>query len=302
MPKTLKSVCVYRYDILENGLADGVEDWDSFIQSKTEYTAEGQIIKEISYGHYGDVEQIIDYLYNQEMQLLEEKYYQGDEELTETKSYERDENGQLVREYHRFLDGSEDVLEYQYDDKSLMLEKTLTDSDGDTERKELFEYAGDKLIKETIVDGHGNLVSEATYSYTEEGILEKTDHYAIEDGRSERLVSVFDNAGNRKKVLKYNTQEKLVEINRFIYSDAGQLIEIEEENQRGKSFITFTYDEEGKNIVSQEEVNDKGDVLSTIEREFDEEGRLLTATVFVDGMNYRPNQNYLVRYTYEFYD
>jgi hypothetical protein len=302
MSKTLKSVSVYRYDILENGLADEIENWDAFIQSKTEYAEEGHLIREITYGSWGDEEQLIEYVYDEQTQLIEEKYYQGDEELTESKVYERDPSGRILKEYHRFFDGSEDVLEYQYDENSILKEKVMTDSDGDAERKEVFEYSGDKLVKEMVMDGQGSIISEASYSYNEEGKLEQTDQYSIEDGRSERIVTVFDAAGNRKKELKYNTQEQLVEINRFIYSEDGKLLEIEEENQRGKSYLAFTYDEKGEHVTGQEELNDKGEVISSIEREFDEEGRLLTATVFIDGMNYRPNQNYLIRYTYEFYD
>ncbi|HRY32357.1 MAG TPA: hypothetical protein P5531_05265 [Bacteroidales bacterium] len=297
--KTLKSVRLYRYDILENGLSD-IEDWAPFIQSMTTYHEDGLVSREITYNAWGVQEQLVVYNYDEQRNLAEELFYDEGEEPMESRVYTRNELGLIISEHHRFMDESEDVVEYHYDEKNRLTGKVYYDSDGETERKEVLEYDGDLLLSEAVTDQDGNLISQATYSYDEHGKIEKSEQVRIEDGRSERMVSYFDENGNRKKNLRYNYQEQLIEISRFRTNGQGRLEEIEEENQHGKSFIKFTYDDQG-NAVTQEEFNEKGDVISTIERKFDDEGRALETAVYIDGRNFRANQHYLLKYEYEFY-
>jgi YD repeat-containing protein len=300
MSKTIKSVSLYRYDILENGLADEIEDWDDFLQTKTHYSEDGRVTKESTFSSWNDSSQVIEYIYDANNLLIEERYSQDDEEVNESVTYLRNQDLKLMKEIHTFLDGSEDITEYEYNDQHQLISKRLTNSDGETEQKLIFDYNGDLLVSETTEDGSGNLVVKTSYSYHENGTVSQSEQIIHEDGKSERLVNQFDENGQRLKSLKYNTQEQLIEINRFNYND-GRLTEIEDENQRGHYFIKFTYDDRG-NILSQEEMNDRGEVTSTIERTFDGENRLLQATIYVNGMNYRPNQHYIIRYVYEFYN
>lgn len=300
MIKSIKSVSLYRYDILENGLADEIENWGDFIQTKTEYAADNRITKEITFGHWGEPDEVIEYEYDENDLLKEERYFHGGEEVSESVIYIRDANRNIISELHRFLDGSEDVTDYQYDEQSRLISKIQTDSEGSVERQEFYQYSGELLVSESIEEINSNLVTKNSYSYNNEGILEQSEQFISDDGKSERTVNQFDESGKRIKALKYNTQDKLIEITRYNYQD-NLLQEIEDENQKGKSYIKFYYDEQG-NITTQEEMNENGEVISTIERTFDEDGRLLEATIYIDGLNYRPNQHYMIRYAYEFFE
>ena len=300
MSKKVKSVSLYRYDILENGLADETTDWNEYIQNKTDYNTNDQIIKEITVGKYGEPDQVTEFLYDEHNKLISEEYFLGEEEASETVEYIYDAHDKIVQEIHQFGDGSTDITDYQYNEKGQLVSKTLTSDDGEIEKKEKFDYSGDWVIKEISEESLGNIVTENTYTYNDHGIVTESEQVVIQDGRRERLVNYFDDAGQRVKSLRYNHQDKLIEINRFNYQD-NRLIEIEEETQRGNYFIRFSYDDQG-NIISQEEVNDSGAVTSTIEREFDEEGRLIEAVMYVDGQNYRPNQHYIIKYVYEFFE
>ncbi|MHC1708245.1 MAG: hypothetical protein AB9842_12105 [Bacteroidales bacterium] len=300
MSKPIRSVSQYRYDVLENGLADNIEDWSEFIQTKTEYNSNDMVLKEITYGSWGEPDQIIEYLYDENNILMEEKYFHGDDEASEIVIYHRDANQNILKESHQFLDGSEDVTEYKYNDRDQLISKMIINDDGETERKETYNYSGEQLISEIFEEFLSNNVIQNSYTYNSDGIVIESEQIIKEENRSERLVNQFDDTGKRIKTLKYNHQDKLIEINRFSYKD-DRLDEIEEETQRGKFFIKFSYDDKG-NITNQEEINDKGEIISTIERDFTDDGQLLQATVYIDGMNYRPNQHYIIRYEYEFFD
>lgn len=239
MTKTIKSVSLYRYDILENGLADKIEDWSDFLQTKTDYTEDGRVIRESTFSNWNDSNQGIEYVYDSNNQLIEERYSQDGEEVNESVTYLRNQNQKLVKEIHKFLDGSEDITEYEYNEKQQLISKMLINSDGEIEQRIAFQYEGDQLVSEITEDGSGNLVVKSSYSYHENGIISESEQIIYEDNKPERLVNQFDTSGQRLKSLKYNTQEQLIEINRFNYNE-GRLSEIEDENQRGHSYIKFT--------------------------------------------------------------
>ncbi|MCX6271999.1 MAG: hypothetical protein NTU44_12410 [Bacteroidetes bacterium] len=300
MPKKLRTVSQYRYDFLENGSAQDPEDWSPYLLNITENDPDGNLIRETAFNQYQEPDQIIDYIYDENHNIIEEKVIQ-DDEITEHTVYERNADGLIMRELHSFLDGSVDTMEYYYDDQIRLVKKILTDSDGELERLEIFEYNGNDLVKETATGTSGNLIAETTYSLDEEGRIEKTEQIRVEQGDSERVVNFFNEQGHRYKTLRYNYKDQLIEINRYTFDEEGNLTEIEEEAQRGTSYIKFYQGGDGRSST-QEEVDSRGQVISTIERQFDEEGRLLEARVYVDGLNYRPNQHYLLKYAYDFHE
>ncbi len=300
MAPKIKTTRLYRYDVLSYGQPDEELEWEHFIMNDSTFDVEGHLVREVTYNTDGEVEQVMENLLDDQHRLLEVRYSLDGEETTERKVFEYDDAGRVLKEMHVFIDGSEDVTDYQYSDSGLLLKKVTVDSDGIKESEESFEYSGDRLTREALVDGHGNLIMQTTYSFTDEGTLEQVEQIRVDEGVRERQLTFLDEKGSRMKTLKYNGKDQLVERSVFVYNEEGHLTEIQEEHQRGNSVLHFKNDEKGNNIF-QEELSGNGEVMSTIERTFNEDGLLTETKVFIEGYQYRPTQNYILRYTYDFH-
>ena len=224
-----------------------------------------------------------------------------DEVLTEWRELVRNEEGRVDKELLHYLDGSIDVIEYSYNEANQLISRIQTNSDEEIEKQENNVYEDGKLIKEEIIDQDGNVTVLNTYSYAEKGILEESIHELFNDGKSTRLIHAFDEAGRRQKSLRYNDKNQLVEISRYVIDDMDRVVQIEDEDQHKKSLTTIEYDDAG-NIVSQLERDKNDEIISSVERRYSQDNRVLESKVYMSGQGHRQDQEYTLIYKYEYFE
>ena len=115
------------------------------------------------------------------------------------------------------------------------------------------------------------------------------------------MVHKYNEKGYRIKSLAYNDKDQLIEITRYQLDDENRVTEIEDEDQKRKNRTVLQYDDRG-NVLSQIESDKDEEVLSRVERSYDEQNMILQSKVFMSGQGYRPDQNYVLKYDYTYFE
>jgi YD repeat-containing protein len=296
MTAVLKSMTLYRAMHIE-GLDEEEILKHEFVFQVSKYDTAGKLLTEESYLSDNSLEHRYSYRYNESGQLVEEKLEEGDDFISEHKTMEYDNEGRLLRVKLHYLDDTYDESEYHYDSKGRLIERSVTDSDGEAGNRTLITYNGDLLISEKEFDQEGGIISGKSFEYDEKGNLlseeeEGTDFF--------RVAHTYDDAGLRTFSRKYDQEGHLIEKQSYMFDDQGRSTEVKEESRNGVEIQKIEYDERG-NIIHQDSYNDKEELLSKIERQYNSDNRIVTTRVRVEGSGQRPPQDYRIRFDYEYY-
>jgi YD repeat-containing protein len=296
MPESVKSITLLKDDYLIADLHTEDLRMNSHTYSFTLFDESGNILEEIKYTPDGLEEERIIRKYDNGY-LAEEIYYAGEEDPAQHHSFQRGPDGKIMKEFRHYLDGSVDTVQYAYDEEGRLVRKETLDEEELTEMTEIFDYDGNNLSAEREVDGEGNLVAEKTYVFNDQGhLIEFTDWNAVDDKRI-RTREEFDEHGKRMQTLRFEN-DKLMARNLYEEDDQGRIVSIREENRQGITELSLEYDDKG-NVVVQEERNQNGELVSRVERIFDDRNRLAESHAFIDGQGRRMSQKYSIRYVYE---
>lgn len=287
---TVTKTTIFRQNLLGNNYASN----DGLLFQELFYDDNGIEIERVNYDPRGKVEERVKTKVINGLIAEEELEIEG--EITErvVKSY--DDKGRLTSETKYYSEGGHDVTSYHHDGEHLILRQVI-DSDGEEGEKQTWEYDGGKVLKEKSYNIFGNLDTEKSYTYGDDGELAEVVEIFHDDDNSEKLVSIIEN-GRTVLEKKYNAKGKLVARNTITYNDNGKAIMIQEETQRGTKTTKFEYDEAGNN-VTQDEFEENDEVARHIERTFDTEGRVLSIEVMVQPDGYNPGQHYILTYNHE---
>jgi len=230
---------------------------------------------------------------------VEEILEMGGEQAERT-TREFDSNGKLVKEFRHYLDGEPDQIAYEYDAEGHLVMRLLTDSDGEEGEKHLWIYDNKLLKREESTNEFGSLEFSKTYSYDENGTLEEVVELNLTGDEQTRLVTVFNEAGKVETDKRYDARGRLVARNIYTYDESGNNTSVEEETVSGKTLITLHYDDEGNNIL-QEENGPDGSIGSRIQRTFSGQGQPQTTEVRMENTARRMGQHYRLRYEYLYF-
>jgi len=303
MGKIYKSITVLKHDFLDESMLDNLDDEEVEVEPipsyRTEYDINGKILKEISYTHDGEIEQITINKYNDKGFLIEEILYAGDEEeIIEHISYELHDDGRIKKRLTHYQEGADDILEHIYNADGLLKEKVMTDNESEISPKEIFEYNRGLLIKESEYNGEGKLIKESTYEYDSKGnIIEEAKWDTYDNQKITYKYQYLDN-GNRKQTMVYNHEGQLVEKTVFVEDTLGNLISMSEETPYGTKTTNFVYDER-KNLLQQIETNSAGDINSRVERVYNADNQVIESSVFIDRHGTGADQHYILKYVCE---
>jgi YD repeat-containing protein len=267
-----------------------------YIHQYTEFDEAGHPVKAITYNPDGTVEHRYEYKYNSEGKLIDELLLESDDEVTEHRSMEYNAEGQLVKELIHYLDGTADSLIYTYDKEGRLLSRRSIDSDGETGNYLVNVYEGDHVVSESEYDIDGIVITQRKIIYDEAGnIIEEV--FRTPEANYNILYSYDDN-GVASVRRRYNEEKHLMERNTFTYDFEGRLSESMDETSSGIEISYTGYDPAG-NIILQEDKAEDGELLSSIERTYDESNRPLATTVFSHKPGQQVPQHYRIRNEYE---
>lgn len=301
MESKIKTISIYRRNIPADTPSGGGPDAEKLLVSTAEYDAVlAKPVLETQYDAEGMAEQQTRYSYDESGFLIREVLTDASGEVLEEKSFEPDEQRRVRREFRHYADGSFDTLAYWYDDAGLVVKKVLSDDEGTIETTETFEYTDGLLVREAVYDGEEDLVSESTYVYDEDGLLDGKETRHLYDGISLRQEYIYNDAGHREAILSYDSDGALVGRVLLTLDEKGRPTGVEEEDKQRKNQTSLQYDDRG-HIVFQEEVDMRGELVSRVERTYDDQGLLLRSEVTARNPLRGINQHYEVIHEYSFF-
>ena len=302
MSKKIKSLSVYQRNLVLKSSADETLENEEHLISRSIYESDfGKLAEETQFNQDGEVDQVMRYQYNDEGFLVSEELLDGEGEVLEKRSFEPDGQGRMAREFIHYADGTADRIEYAYDAQGHLVKKERFDDEGDPENLELFEFEGDRLVRESKTDADGELLAETLYTYREDGQTEEVIVNNPEEESWFRKVYRYTDAGLREAVTTYNRDEEPVERVLFEHDAHERPVKIVEENRRQKNTLNMEYNEQG-DIVFQEEYDRNGELVNRIERTYAADGLLLKSQVLMRNFQRNISRNYVLRHEYSFFD
>ncbi len=299
MSKNIKSVKEYRFVSSEQAGNVGSEEMNQFISKITEYNQFGGVLQETLIGSDGEITSKSVNTFDDKGNMVEDIIYEGEHEISGRTSYIYDEDGKLIKEIVHYMDDTNDEILYIYND-NILIEKQYFDSEGDMEQKESFSYENNKPHKIEIVGEDHRLVSGKYYEYDGSGRISMFVFFEGDEKISEKTI--YDSMGRKEKALKYNSSGRLFEIRKYSYKgENDQIYEFSEETSEKHSTYRFEYDEDGR-VIKQDEFNKQGELIHTLEQEFDSNGQLKELRLFYFGFGITTAQSPVVRYEYEYFE
>lgn len=299
MGKKLKELIVFRKDLVLQSSSENELEEREYIFAKTFYDENGNILEEYNYDTRGELAQQYFFSYDENGRMTEKKLLEPDGTIAERKTFRYNEEGKKDHEKIFYIDDSFDTVHLTYEN-DLITEKKTVDEDGDVDSLEKLEYQGKNLVRHIVMDMDNELVSEKTWTYDENNrVIESTEMDANEGITVKRIIEYYD-SGNQKEVLVYHDDE-LVQKVLTTEDENQQVVTIIEENKFKKNTIQLKYDSRG-NAIEQVETDRKGKLVSKVTREYDEQNRLISSDVFIDGQYRSVSSNYNLRHEYTFFD
>jgi hypothetical protein len=274
----------------------------SYTSSLNEYDIQGNMMKSSSFNHEQEIHEYYEYIYDSNNSLVEELCYFDEDELAEHKFINWNENNLCTSEKVIYQeDGSENTFHYTYNEKNLLIEKKVLDQDGELEEINTFEYDDDKLICEKKVDCDMKPVYTKKYKYDENGNVLEYEYSSPDPYEFVRYEYFYNEKGEREKSLRYNHKNQLIEKNLMEYDEKGNLIELTEENQRSNKITRFSYDD-NNNQIKQEEFNQEEILITSIERTYNADNKLIESVIYTQDPADGVQQMYAYKYEYEYWE
>jgi antitoxin component YwqK of YwqJK toxin-antitoxin module len=181
------------------------------------------------------------------------------------------------------------------------------------EFEEMFEYSYDakgNRTREVYYLSEDEVAEEKTFEHDEEGqLLRAFKHY--QDGSLDTISYAYDEKGQLKSCTTTTDEDEIEQVETFEWEN-GELVghvvtdengdEIPEpENLIKPSETKITTNEKGL-VVTEEEVNEEGDVYMTINRSYLENDLPDEIDVFIDGMGRAVSRHYFLKYEYTYFE
>lgn len=295
MANKVKKLCIYRINNPE-GLNDEQIAEKEMLYQKLEYDDNENVINEKTYLPDGEIEHEYQYSYDDSNRVIEEILVEGSGEILERMTKEYNEQGRICREINHYEDDIADVTTIDYTAEGKELSRTTVDTDGELLRQKVYNFEAGKLISIVETDEEGAVINKRTITYNQAGLPEEEN--VRESDVNFRLVSLYDEKGNRIQVKKYNQKNELLERLSYIYDEKGRIVQMKEEDAAGVEIHNLEVDD-FENVIRQETTNQNGDVTGLIVREFSADNRQLFTYVDVKNRHQPFAQNYRLRYDYE---
>jgi YD repeat-containing protein len=276
MSNRIKTESTYRIDHIPGEDIDPQDELEG-MQTYNEYDQAGNLILEIAYTRDGDIADKMEYRYDDKGKLQETLIYGEDDEVLERKELIWGNDDRVLREIIHYLDGSEDIHEFLYDENGRLSGARVTDDEGDIEYSEKYFYDGEMVKKVERWNDEDKLIFSQEDDYENGKIKTRTVH-SSEDEESFTLVQHFNAKGQRIEEFRYDSRNKPVEHNVWEEDENGRIVKTVEENRLRKNTSEYTYDDQGR-VIYQKETDLKGELNHEIYRYYDADGEPLKTTV-----------------------
>lgn len=290
----IEKITVFRHDLIPQSAQGEYVSTESTFDPET-----GLLLQDIRFTPDGQVEEIArrEYDLNGFLALIE--VADADGSLLEKRSFENDSKGRTLREFVHYADSSADRIESTFDEDGNLIRREQFDDTNEIETTTVFEYHNGNLIRETEMEVDGNLLKERVLVYTEQGLIEEETVVDYTEDVFMRKEYNFDEDGKVEDITTFNKKGEAVERMSYSYNQVGKPATITEETKTHKLTITLAYHHSGE-VVLEEEVDHRGQLLRKVEREIDENGLVIETKVFSKNLAYGITRCYILKTEYSF--
>lgn len=168
-----------------------------------------------------------DYLFDTKSKLLEKNDYDSAGTLTERYVANYDDNENMLEETQYTTDSVLSKYKYRYDAKNNLIGwMSFTMVDTEVARGSFNYDADGRITRDSLFDAKGNFVKFDTYTFGDEGHLQREEHYALHGAKVVHNY-VCDMDGNRIQDTKTLPDGTTLSVSRLKNNDDGKLIEID---------------------------------------------------------------------------
>jgi len=166
--------------------------------------------------------------------------------------------------------------------------------------EEMHLYAYDDrgfLISDSLFPEEGQEAEKVNFEYDDSGLLTKS-HKKYLDGSMDTTVYYYDE--NHKPVKKVTTSDD-EEPEEVVFEEEGEngaTGAIEEPDNRD---VRTTRNEKGL-VILEEVYSDDNELLTRVERKYNEEGQPLESEVYIDGQGQAISRHYILHYDYTYFE
>lgn len=161
--------------------------------------------------------------------LTEESSFDGEGNLNSKQVYEYDKMGKLVRE--NYYDSRNNLIAFytnRYDERGYLSERRQQKSDGTVDWIQSYkndEKGNPVEFRETGTDGKMKIFYRTLYSYFADSSIKELTQEIISGTEPGKLVTDFDEKGNKLKDRAYNASGEVLGVREYHYDENGNLIE-----------------------------------------------------------------------------
>ncbi|MFZ4521577.1 MAG: hypothetical protein ACOYNC_07720 [Bacteroidales bacterium] len=185
---------------------------------------------------------------------------------------------------------------------------------GHGEFEEMFEYGYDgegRLIRESYYQVEGELAEEKSFVRNEAGVIQHAlKHY--QDGSLDTISYEYNGAGELIKRTTTTDEGEIEQVETFGWEN-GEMVSHEITDADGEvvdgpdqpvfkpNESRITHNEQGQ-VVTEEELDENGEVFMTVNRTYLDDGHSDEVDVFIDGQGKAISRHYLLKYEYTFFE
>jgi hypothetical protein len=296
-----KTTSILRTNLVNVGIGQGMMETLPYLFNRTEYDRKGEITAQSSFTSDGLLAEKMAWEYDETGRVVKQSYFTEPDEPSEVISFERNTKGLVTKDLKKYLDGSVDTTTYEYDDKDRLTRKVTVDEEGITDLQEVFTWNELHLLKHEVFDGENNILAFEEYGYDSNGNITEKHQLNEETGENQRIVSSYNPANQKIKDDIYDEDDELLETTSYVLDKNGRLVSSAYESSARSSASQYFYDDKGNNL-GQEEIDEDGNQVLSIEHQYDDQDNRIGSVVFANGGTIASSQHYRLKYEYEWYE
>ena len=200
---------------------------------------------------------------------------------------EYDPDGRPIREVRYNREGEfEEMYEYEYDGQG-----NLT--------REAYSPVEDEVAEEkTYVRNEAGLVQHALKRY-QDGSIDTIAYLYNDSGELVSRTTTTDE-GEVEQVETFEWENGTL-VNRRVTNENGELIEESGHDEIKPNETRITSNEKGQ-VITEEELDENGEVFMTVNRSYFDDGLADEVDVFIDGQGKTISRHYFLKYEYTFFE
>jgi hypothetical protein len=200
----------------------------------------------------------------------------------------------------------------EYDEAGHTLKETKYSRQGEFE--EMIVYAYDELgnlCHESYYPMEDEIAEEKTYIRNEAGqVVSAQKKY--QDGSVDTISYEYNTAGELIKLTTTTDEGEVEQVETFVWEngalaehhtvdESGEVVDEPDAGSIKPGESRITRNEQGQ-VITEEELDENGDVFMTVNRSYDEYGLAREVEVFIDGQGRAISRHYFLKYEYTFYE